>query len=111
MALLYFTNFTTCSAISDAFDSASHAQWTRMLQGTWSAHTLLNWGGGGTTRGMGGTEHHRYRLCLAVLIEHFDVQHMTGLIYGRSGLDIDLTGDIVHHRIAEFPPPSVPRSP
>jgi hypothetical protein len=42
MALLYFTNFTTCSAISDAFDSVSHEQLTRMLQGTWSGHTLLN---------------------------------------------------------------------
>jgi Transposase DDE domain len=42
MALRYFTNFTTCSAISDAFDSASHEQWTRMLQGTWSGHTLLD---------------------------------------------------------------------
>jgi putative transposase len=42
MALLYFTNITTCSAISDAFDSASHDQLTRMLQGTWSGHTLLN---------------------------------------------------------------------
>src|ERR671938_990821 len=42
MALLYFTNITTCSAIADAFDSASHDQLTRMLQGTWSGHTLLN---------------------------------------------------------------------
>jgi putative transposase len=42
MALLYFTNMTTCSAMSDAFDSASHDQLTRMLQGTWSGHTLLN---------------------------------------------------------------------
>ena len=42
MALLYLTNITTCSAISEAFDSASHDQLTRMLQGTWSGHTLLN---------------------------------------------------------------------
>src|ERR687886_612962 len=42
MALLYFTNITTCSAMADAFDSASHDQLTRMLQGTWSGHTLLN---------------------------------------------------------------------
>src|SRR5919202_3868878 len=42
MALLYFTTITTCSAISDAFDSASHDQLTRMLQGPWSCHTLLN---------------------------------------------------------------------
>src|SRR5918911_4922168 len=42
MALLYFTNITTCLAMSDAFDSASHDQLTRMLQGPWSGHTLLN---------------------------------------------------------------------
>ena len=42
MALLYFTNITTCSAMADAFDSASHDRLTRMLQGTWSGHTLLN---------------------------------------------------------------------
>jgi putative transposase len=42
MALLYFTNLTTCSAMADAFDSASHDRLTRMLQGTWSGHTLLN---------------------------------------------------------------------
>src|SRR5918911_5501963 len=42
MALLYFTNITTCSAMSDAFDSVSHDQLTRMLQGPWSGHTLLN---------------------------------------------------------------------
>ena len=42
MALRYFTNITTCAAISDAFDSVSHEQLTRMLQGTWSGHTLLN---------------------------------------------------------------------
>jgi hypothetical protein len=41
-ALLYFTNITTCSAIADALDSASHDRWTRMLQGPWSGHTLLN---------------------------------------------------------------------
>jgi hypothetical protein len=32
-ALLYFTNITTCSAMADAFDSVSHDQLTRMLQG------------------------------------------------------------------------------
>jgi hypothetical protein len=42
MAVLYFTNLTTCSAISDAFDSASHDRLTRMLQGTWSGHTLFD---------------------------------------------------------------------
>ena len=42
MALLYVTNITTCSAMADAFDSVSHDRLTRMLQGTWSGHTLLN---------------------------------------------------------------------
>src|SRR5919202_4853948 len=42
MALLYFTNLTGCSAIADAFDSVSHDRMTRMLQGTWSGHTLLD---------------------------------------------------------------------
>ena len=42
MALLYFTNLTTCAAIADALDSASHDQLTRMLHGTWSGHILLN---------------------------------------------------------------------
>jgi putative transposase len=42
MAVLYFTNLTTCSAIADAFDRASHDRLTRMLQGTWSGHTLLD---------------------------------------------------------------------
>jgi putative transposase len=41
-ALLYFTNITTCSAIADALDSVSHDRLTRLLQGTWSGHTLLN---------------------------------------------------------------------
>jgi len=42
MALLYLTNLTTCSAISDAFDSVSHDRLTRMLQGPWSGHILLD---------------------------------------------------------------------
>ena len=42
MALLYCTNMTTCSAIADACDNVSHDRLTRMLQGTWSGHTLLN---------------------------------------------------------------------
>jgi len=42
MALLYFTNITTCSAMADALDSVSHDRFTRMLQGTWSGHILLN---------------------------------------------------------------------
>ena len=42
MALLYFTNLTSCSAIADAFDSVSHDRLTRMLQGPWSGHTLLD---------------------------------------------------------------------
>lgn len=42
MALRYFTNLTSCSAIADAFDSVSHDRLTRMLQGTWSGHILLD---------------------------------------------------------------------
>jgi hypothetical protein len=42
MALLYFSNLTTCSAIADAFDSVSHDRLTRMLQGTWSGPRLLD---------------------------------------------------------------------
>ena len=42
MALLYFSNVTTCSAIADACDSVSHDRLTRMLQGTWSGHTRLD---------------------------------------------------------------------
>jgi putative transposase len=42
MAVLYFTNITTCSAIADAFDSVSHDRLTRMLHGSWSGHTLLD---------------------------------------------------------------------
>jgi putative transposase len=42
MALLSFTKVTTCSAIAEAFDSASDDRLTRMLQGTWSGHTLFD---------------------------------------------------------------------
>ena len=42
MALLYFTNLTTCSAISYAFDSGSRDRLTRMLQGPWSGHRRLD---------------------------------------------------------------------
>ena len=42
MALLYFTNMTTCAAIADAFDSVSHDRLTRMLQGTWSGPRRLD---------------------------------------------------------------------
>ena len=42
MALRYCTNIATCSAMAGAFDSASHDQLTRMLQGPWSGHILLN---------------------------------------------------------------------
>ena len=41
MALLYFTNVTTCSAIADAFDRVAHDRLPRLLQGTWAGHTLL----------------------------------------------------------------------
>jgi putative transposase len=42
MALLYFTKVSTCSAIADAFDSASHDCLTRMLHGDWSGQTLFD---------------------------------------------------------------------
>ena len=42
MALLYFTNMTTCSAIAGVFDSVSHDRLPRMLPGTWAGHRLLD---------------------------------------------------------------------
>ena len=42
MALLYFTKVSTCSAIADAFDSASHDCLTRMLHRDWSGQTLFD---------------------------------------------------------------------
>jgi Transposase DDE domain len=42
MALLYFTRVSTCSTIAEAMAEASHDRLTRMLQGNWSGHTLLN---------------------------------------------------------------------
>src|SRR5215475_9735202 len=42
MALRYFTNVTTCSAIADAFDSVSHDRLPRRLQGTWAGHIRLD---------------------------------------------------------------------
>jgi hypothetical protein len=42
MALRYFPNIATCSAMAGAFASVSHAQVTRLLQGPWSGHILLN---------------------------------------------------------------------
>jgi putative transposase len=42
MALLYFTRVSTCSTIADMFSEASHDCLTRMLNGTWSGHTLLH---------------------------------------------------------------------
>jgi hypothetical protein len=35
-ALLYFTNSTTCAAMADMLDRASHDQLTRRLRGVWS---------------------------------------------------------------------------
>ena len=46
MALLYFPNVTTCSAIADAFASVSPDRLTRMLQGPWSGHPRLQAGRG-----------------------------------------------------------------
>src|SRR5262245_3275069 len=42
IALRYFPHMTTCSAIADALDSVSHDRLTRMLQGSWSGHRLLD---------------------------------------------------------------------
>ena len=42
IALLYFTNMTTCLAIADACDNISHDRLTRRLQGTWSGHIPLD---------------------------------------------------------------------
>ena len=42
MALLYFPKITPCSARADVFDSTSHDRLSRMRQGPWSGHTLLN---------------------------------------------------------------------
>ena len=41
IAVLYCTHIPTCSAMADAFDSASHDRLTRMLHGIWSGHILL----------------------------------------------------------------------
>ncbi len=41
-ALRSVTTITTCSALADALDRASHDQLTRMLQGAWSGPILLN---------------------------------------------------------------------
>jgi hypothetical protein len=42
MALLYFTRVSTCAAISECMAEASHDCLTRMLNGSWSGHTLLD---------------------------------------------------------------------
>jgi hypothetical protein len=42
MALLYLTEVSTCLAIAQAFQRASHDQLTRLLIGPWSGHTLLD---------------------------------------------------------------------
>jgi hypothetical protein len=42
MTLLYFTKVSTCSAIAEAFDSASHDCLTRMLHGDWSGQTRFD---------------------------------------------------------------------
>ncbi len=42
MALRYFTRWTSCVAIADAFDSVSHDRLTRMLNGSWSGQTRLH---------------------------------------------------------------------
>jgi hypothetical protein len=40
-ALLYFTEVSTCVAIAQALQNASHDRLTRMLAGAWSGQTLL----------------------------------------------------------------------
>jgi hypothetical protein len=40
-ALLYFTEVSTCRAIAQALETASHDRLTRMLKGQWSGQTLL----------------------------------------------------------------------
>jgi Transposase DDE domain len=42
MALLYFTRLSTCSTIAEAFAEASHDCLTRLLNGSWSGHILLD---------------------------------------------------------------------
>jgi Transposase DDE domain len=41
-ALLYFTEVSTCLAIAQALENASHDRLTRMLKGRWSGQTLLD---------------------------------------------------------------------
>lgn len=40
-ALLYFTTTGSCVARAEALETVSHDRLTRMLQGPWSGHTLL----------------------------------------------------------------------
>jgi hypothetical protein len=37
------TPLTPCAALAGALDSASHAQWTRLLQSAWAEHRRLTW--------------------------------------------------------------------
>lgn len=42
-ALLYYTGFPTCKAMSEALQNISHDRLNRMLHGSWSANFLLDW--------------------------------------------------------------------
>jgi len=41
-ALLYFRTSASCVALAEALESVSHDRLTRLLQGDWSGHTLLD---------------------------------------------------------------------
>jgi putative transposase len=40
-ALLYYRTSASCVALAEALHTVLHDRWTRMLQGDWSGHTLL----------------------------------------------------------------------
>jgi hypothetical protein len=40
-ALLYYRTSASCVALAEALQTVSHDRLTRMLQGDWSGHTLL----------------------------------------------------------------------
>jgi hypothetical protein len=40
-ALLYYRTSASCVALAEALQTVSHDRLTRMLQGAWSGHTLL----------------------------------------------------------------------
>ena len=42
MARLYFPRVSTCVTLSEAFTQATHDCWTRLRNGRWSGHILLD---------------------------------------------------------------------